>query len=85
MVDRSTTLPNRRYVWADTPKAARRKVGAALVKEGLALHQSLLPKLVTSWTGHTRSGRYEYVGNSVDGYKEEPSSTLRRYAVDIRP
>ena len=85
MVTKSTTLPNRRYVWADDAAQARRKVGTALVREGLVPTIALLPPLVALWTGLTRPGTYDFAGNSVDGYKEEPANTKRRYAVDVRP
>ena len=84
MADKSTTVPNRRYVWAVDVPDARQKVGAALVKEGLVPTKALLPKLDVSWTGMTRPGSYDFVGNSVEGFKEEPSHTRRRYAVDVR-
>ena len=84
MADKSTTLPTRRYVWATDVKQARSKAGNALVREGLVPTKSLLPTLDVKWTGVTRSGSYEYVGNSVDGFREQPSNTQRRYAVDVR-
>ena len=85
MADKSTTLPNRRYVWADDVKQARSKVGAALVKEGLVPTKSLLPTLDVHWTGMTRPLGYDFDGNAVDGYKDSPNNTVRRYAVDVRP
>ena len=72
-------------MWADDVKHARALVGAALVKEGLVPTKALLPPLDVHWSGHTRPGSYDFVGNSVDGYKDEPSHTKRRYAVDVRP
>ena len=72
-------------MWADDAKQARSKVGAALVKEGLVPTKSLLPTLDVRATGLTRTGSYEFVGNAVDGYKEEAANTQRRYAVDVRP
>ena len=84
MADKSTTLPNRRYVWAESVKDARAKVGRALVKEGMVPTISLLPPLDVTATGLTRPGRYDYDGNAVDGYRDQPANALRRYAVDVR-
>jgi len=84
MVDKSSTLPNRRYVWAVSVPAARAKVGIDLVKEGLAPNKSLLPKLVVTWVRVTRPGSYDWNGNAVDGYKDSVDTTLRRYRVDIQ-
>ena len=84
MVDKSTTIPNRRYVWAVGVKEARTLVGAALVKEGLVPTKALLPPLDVKWTGVTRPLGYDYEGNAADGYKDSPNNTVRRYAVDVR-
>ena len=71
-------------MWAESVKEARARVGRALVKEGLVPTQSLLPTLDVAFTGHSRPGRYDYDGNAVDGYRDQPAKTERRYAVDVR-
>jgi len=84
MVDKSATLPNRRYVWAVSVPAARAKVGIDLVKEGLAPNKSLLPKLIVTWVRVSRPGSYDWDGNAVDGFQESPANTVRRYRVDVQ-
>ncbi len=84
MVDSSATLPNRRYVWAVSTPQARKRVGEALVKEGLVPSRSLLPTLDVHRTGLSRPGRYDVDGNAVDGYKDTAAIPEKRYAVDVR-
>lgn len=71
-------------MWAVGVKEARSLVGAALVKEGLVPTKSLLPPLDVQATGMSRPVGYDFVGNAVDGYKDSPNNTQRRYAVDVR-
>ncbi len=47
--------------------------------------KALLPTLDVKWTGLTRPLGYDFEGNAVDGYKDSPNNTVRRYAVDVRP
>jgi hypothetical protein len=79
MVNPSTLVDGRFYVWAPTPKSAESQV-----KTYLRSHGQKNVMLVARWTGTTRPGSYDYTGSyQENNIKEVIGVSQRRFRVDV--
>jgi len=79
MVNPSTLVDGRFYVWAPTAKGAE-----AQVRTYLRSHGQKNIMLVAKWTGATRPGSYDYTGSyKENNIKEVIGVSQRRFRVDV--